>query len=192
MSEDIERVVKVHFPRTLHTKLTLPWRPDRETDGERASDRVDCRRERTKVSGRPLQSRRGRERLTGVPNDIPEEGVEEEEAEIHAEHDGEGERRLVTAKGVAKNLVRAVLHLHADHDAHGVLEREGEEEVRLGELAAKDEDPEHDAGEASLLVELGVRGGEGLAGEVLARLACYSITEESAGGDDGEDDDGED
>lgn len=97
----------------------------------------------------------------------------------------------MTAESVAKDLVGAVLHLHADHDAYGVLEGEGEEEVRLGELAAEDEDPEHDAREAGLLVELGVRGGERLAGEVLARLACYSVAEESAGGDHREDDNGE-
>ena len=77
-----------------------------------------------------------------IPDDPPQEGIQEEEHEIHDVHDRERERSLVPAKCVAEVLVVAAVDLHTDHDLDRVLERQREEEVRLRELAAEDEEPE--------------------------------------------------
>ena len=97
----------------------LPRRPDGEAEAERASDAEH-----------------------GIPDDPPKECVEEEEHEVHDIHDRECERGLVPAEGVAEVLVVTASNHHPNHDPDRVLEGESEEEVRLGELAAEDEEPE--------------------------------------------------
>ena len=54
------------------SKDILPWGPDTHTEGEGPSDGED-----------------------GVPNDIPQEGVEEEERKVHDVHDRQSEGGLV-------------------------------------------------------------------------------------------------
>jgi hypothetical protein len=61
-------------------------------------------------------------KLTSIPNDKPQVRVEEEERQIHAEHEGERECGLVATERVAKEFVVARLHFHADHHSDRVLE----------------------------------------------------------------------
>lgn len=144
----------------------FPRRPNAHAEGKRPSDTEDR-----------------------VPDDVPEESVQEEEDEIHDEHDRERKRGLVAAETGTKRLVVAVLHLHTDHDPNGITERQGQEEVTLGELETENEDPEHDGCDPRAPLQFGVRGGKGLVGQVLSVLAGDSISEHSARGDDGEHDD---
>lgn len=100
------------------------------------------------------EEERGRE-------DSPKESVEEEQREVHNEHDGEGEGGLVGAERVPEVLVRASLNLHSRHDSDGILEREREEEVRLDELASEDEAPEEDRSGSGSSCERKNERGEG-------------------------------
>lgn len=100
-------------------KDVFPWCPDTHSKRERSSNRKDR-----------------------VPNDIPQECVEEEEREVHDVHDGQGEGGLVGAEGVSKVSVGTVLDLHADHDSNRVSEREGQEEVGFGEFTSENQDPQ--------------------------------------------------
>lgn len=99
---------------------------------------------------------------------------------------------MVPAEGATEQRVCAVLNLHADHDSDRVLEREREEEVGLGEFASEDEDPETDRREALLDRECRVRSRERLRGEILARFARDTITEEATRRNDREEHDEED
>ena len=57
-----------------------------------------------------------------VPNDVPQESVEEEEDQVHDKHDGQRKRCLIPAKRTAEHLVAAVLNLHSDHHLDGITE----------------------------------------------------------------------
>jgi hypothetical protein len=173
----------------------LPGRPDRHSEGERSSDGEDGvpndvpDEEKERKNSSAWKSSRFKRKREGTA-DLPEESVKEEEAEVHDEHDGEGEGGMVLAEGGSEVPVRAVLDSHPDHGSDGVLEREREEEVRLGELASEDKDPEHDRGDPRGRLELGVRGREGLVGEVLSALASDSVTKHSAGREHSKEDGG--
>lgn len=59
--------------------------------------------------------KRARDGKNNVPDDPPQESVQEEEDKIHKIHDGQGESYLVHAKSITKVFVVAGLDLHADH-----------------------------------------------------------------------------
>ena len=144
----------------------LPWRPDGESESEGARDGKD-----------------------GVPDNVPQEGIEEKEDEIHDEHSGKGESRLVLAEAVAHDGVSAVLDSHSNHDADGILERKGQEEVRLGELASEDEDPECETCDSFGARKTRVGGCESLVCQIFPCLAADAITKHSSRGYDRIEDD---
>ena len=77
------------------------------------------------------QAQRERMRNTEhrIPDDVPQERIQEEQTEIHEIHQRQRERSLVFAECRPKDLIRAVLDTHPHHDEDRVLEREREEEV---------------------------------------------------------------
>ena len=96
----------------------LPRRPDRQTEVERPGDREH-----------------------NHPDDIPQVRVQEEQDQVHDVHDGQRERNLVAAQGRAEVLVVAVQDLRPRHDGDRAAQRRRQEEVRLCELAAEDDQP---------------------------------------------------
>jgi len=141
----------------------LPGGPDGESESERACDTVHR-----------------------VPNDIPEVRVKEEEREVHDVHDGESKGGLVLAKAIPEPLIATILDGHPNHDSNGIAEGECQEEVRFHKFAAENEDPMHDRSDTSSTFELWVGRSEGLAGQVLPRLARDTISEHTARWNDGE------
>ena len=123
----------------------FPWSPNRETEGEGA-----CNTENR------------------VPDDEPEEGVEEVEDEIHDVHNRQGEDGLVGAQGIAKEAILTVLNLHPDHNSNRVGERNGEVEVGLHKFACEDQQPQGDRTDPVPLIECGITGRECLTGQVLS------------------------
>ena len=69
-----------------------------------------------------------------VPDGPPQEGIKEEEYEIHQIHDCQGESNLVSAKSITEVLVVAGANLHADHGINGF----SGEPIGFGELATED------------------------------------------------------
>lgn len=132
------------------------------------------------------ESKEKGERLTSVPDDIPEESIEEEETQVHAEHDGESECWLIPAESTSEQSIATVLYFHTDHDSNGILERKGEEEVRFSEFTSEDEDPETDRGETLFDRESRVGSREGLRCQVFARLSSHSVSKKSTRGNDRE------
>ena len=102
-----------------------------------------------------------------VPNDPPQEGIQEEEDEIHQIHDGQGESNLVSAENVTEVLVVTGVNLHAYHDIDGFSEGEGQEPIGFGELTTKDKEPEKNGGQPLFRCHGAVAGRESLAGEIL-------------------------
>jgi len=100
-----------------------PWCPNGKAEVERACDGED-----------------------NVPNDPPQEGIQEEEHKIHDIHDGQGESDLVRAKSVTEVPVITGANLHADHGIDGFSEGECQEPIRFGELATEDKEPEKNGG----------------------------------------------
>lgn len=88
---------------------------------------------------RETQYKRPRNTKHRIPNDIPKEGIQKEEHEIHDIHDRQRERRLVGAQCIAKEPIGASLDFHPYHDLDGFAEGGGEEEIRFNEFAAEDE-----------------------------------------------------
>ena len=175
---NLRLVLRLHVRRRQNLRVyalrepgvdVLPRRPDRQTQSERAPDGEH-----------------------GVPDDPPEERVEEVKHEVHQVHDRQRERGLVPTQRVPEVLVVAAVDRHADHDLDRVLERQREEEVRLGELAPEDEEPEQDGRHARGRLQRGVARRERLAGKVLARLARHTVTEHPARGQDREEKRGDD
>ncbi len=76
-----------------------------------------------------------------VPDDIPKEGIEEEQRQIHKIHDSQRERSMVPAKRVAEESIVAALNFHSHHDTNWITERRSQEEVGLDEFAGEDENP---------------------------------------------------
>ena len=104
----------------------LPGRPNRKTKGEGTRD---------------AEHR--------VPNDPPQESIEEEEDEIHEIHNCEGKCGLISTECITKELVVASSDLHVDHDPNRVTEALCEEKVRLCELATEYKNPEKYRGNTS-------------------------------------------
>jgi hypothetical protein len=93
----------------------LPWSPDTHTQSKRSTDRED-----------------------GVPDNVPQKGVQEEQTEVHNEHECQRKCCLVPAQCIAKDLVVTVLDLHAGHHLDRITERQRQEEVRFDILQPED------------------------------------------------------
>lgn len=102
-----------------------------------------------------------------VPNDVPQERVEEEQREVHDIHQRQRKRRLIDTQRIPEVLVGAILDSHAHHHKNRVLETERQEEITLRKLAAKNECPEAKGGYSCVLFEGWVGCSERLRGEVL-------------------------
>lgn len=147
----------------------LPRGPDTHTDSKASGDREDS-----------------------VPNDIPQKGIQEEQSQVHDKHDSEGKSRLIRTQTIAEVLIVTVLNLHTVHDLHWVTERQSQEEVGLGELAAENEEPKEERCHTRVEAESGIRRGESLVRKILPALAGHTVTKHSARGQSGEGDGGDD
>jgi hypothetical protein len=121
-----------------------------------------------------------------VPNNPPQEGIQEEQHEIHQIHDRQSESDLVCAKCIAEVLVVTRANLHAHHGINGFPEGEGQEPIRFGELATKYKEPEKNGGQPLLRRHGRIAGCESLAGKVFPRLSGNTISEHPTGWHDGE------
>ena len=99
---------------------------------------------------------------------------------------------MVSAKGVAEDLVVATFDGCSGHDRDWCAERRRQEEVRLHVLATEDQNPKEDRCEAGAARKRGVRSGECLRGHVLPGLSGNPISEHATGGNNGECDSGDD
>jgi hypothetical protein len=97
----------------------MPWCPDRKAKVERACDGKD-----------------------NIPDNPPQEGIQEEQHKIHQIHNRQSEGDLVCAKCITEVLVVTRVNLHAHHSINGFPEGEGQEPIRFGELATKYKEPE--------------------------------------------------
>lgn len=147
----------------------LPRGPDTHTDGKASGDREDS-----------------------VPNDIPQEGIQEEQSQVHDKHDSESKGRLIHTQTTAKVLVATVLNFHTVHDLHRVTERQSQEEVRFGEFAAENEEPKEERCDTRVEAKRGIRRSESLVRKVLSALASHSVTKHSARRQGGEGDGSDD
>ena len=122
-----------------------------------------------------------------VPDDPPQEGIQEEQYEIHQIHDRQSESDLVCAKCITEVLVVTRANLHAHNGINGFPEGEGQEPIRFGELATKYEEPEKNGRQPLFRRRGRIDGWESLADKVFPRLSGDTISEHPTGRHDGED-----
>ena len=123
-----------------------------------------------------------------VPNDVPKEGIQEEQDEIHTEHDRQRELGLMLAQRIPKELVGASTDDHGRHGLDRGFEGPSEEEVRFHEFAHKDDDPDEDGCQTRGEGKDRVRCRERLRGKVLSSFASDAIPEHPARGNGPEED----
>ena len=78
-----------------------------------------------------------------------------------------------------RTACRCTPDLHAHHHLYRALEGARQEEIRLDELAAEDDDPEGHGRQMMRCGKSRVRHGEWLSGQILARFACDPVAEHS-------------
>ena len=127
----------------------------------------------------------------GVPDDVPEVGVQEEEDQVGEEHEAKQDLRLMGTEDALEDAVADALgDLHRRQDTDGVTEGEGQEEVGFDQLGGEDEDPEPKGHPHVVSLEARVARGEGLTGDVATRVLGQVAPEQAAEGHDGEEEEG--
>jgi len=146
-----------------------PGSPNRNTEVERASNRVDS-----------------------VQNNVPEVSIQEEQNQVGDVHQNQSNGSLVVAKHCTNVLnTDAVSDFEGRQNTDGITQRQSQVEVGLCELGTEDHDPKTVGHPHGIALEVRPTGSECLTGDVTTRLAGKVAAEETTEGHDGEEEEGD-